>query len=547
MRNSLGRRLAAIAGAGTVALAGLAAVGAANATTATDIPTTQGTLVITKYEGSGDTGNRTGTQADAPTGKKPLQGAGFTVCPVVKDGAAINLDTADGWATAAEVVTSTGSIDETKFVAKGEKEGTKVFHKGTCKAEQKTDQTGVTTFSNLEHTLYYVYESTKPDQVTDPAAPFFVTIPFANTGADKATNPWLTTVYVYPKNVVINTEDNHKSAGDINKVYVNGENSTGDQLNPTLELPWTITTKLPATLTKLTALGFEDTFTNGATYKADSLEVKIGTADYTSSFTATPSDSNKKLTVTLTDAPKEKLTPKDGAEVNVSTLAGQTVTFKFTVVLDKDQMAATLTNTANVTINDSTVSVSSKDNDNNGKDKQPNFAKFKVTKRDSSSVEGTPVTLQGAKFQLYEATAGNAGAFTLGNAVSANDSAASAKSANGVYYTTDRNGEALATLYVGAGATKTKSYCLVEVEAPKGYKVPDGDDKNTCFTLASDTNFATPLAVNITNTKVGNGWNAGLPLTGAQGLLVLSLGGAALIGLGVFAVVVIRRRQQEEE
>lgn len=68
--------------------------------------------------------------------------------------------------------------------------------------EQKTDETGVTTFNNLELGLYLVVETTKPAAVTEAVKPFLVSVPMTKVGENGKADPtqWLYDIHVYPKN-----------------------------------------------------------------------------------------------------------------------------------------------------------------------------------------------------------------------------------------------------------------------------------------------------------------------------------------------------------
>ena len=86
--------------------------------------------------------------------------------------------------------------DKTKVTTKDGKEYKR------SRDEQKTDETGVTTFNNLELGLYLVVETTKPAAVTEAVKPFLVSVPMTKVGESGKDDPtqWLYDIHVYPKN-----------------------------------------------------------------------------------------------------------------------------------------------------------------------------------------------------------------------------------------------------------------------------------------------------------------------------------------------------------
>ena len=63
-------------------------------------------------------------------------------------------------------------------------------------SEVKTNANGIAKFENLALGFYVVIETSTPDKVTTPAAPFLVSIPMTTVDGDD----WLYDVHVYPKN-----------------------------------------------------------------------------------------------------------------------------------------------------------------------------------------------------------------------------------------------------------------------------------------------------------------------------------------------------------
>ena len=118
-----------------------------------------------------------------PSDAKPLEGAGFTIYKV-----ADVKELTSYYSTNPTTLPSVNDYVETGKI-KQKYENTKVKEKIT-----KAD--GTATFTNLELGFYVVIETTTPDKVTTPAAPFLVSIPMTTAKGDN----WLYDVHVYPKN-----------------------------------------------------------------------------------------------------------------------------------------------------------------------------------------------------------------------------------------------------------------------------------------------------------------------------------------------------------
>lgn len=174
--------------AGAMMLGSMSATAfAAQTTTSATIDTTKtGSLTIHKYEynGTDNTHKGTGSESDTvPDGAKPLEGAGFTLYKV----ADVN-DLTNYYSTNP---TDLPKVDS--YLSNGEIDREKV--KATV-SEVKTGADGIAEFTDLELGFYVVIETTTPDKVTTPAAPFLVSIPMTTVNGDN----WLYDVHVYPKN-----------------------------------------------------------------------------------------------------------------------------------------------------------------------------------------------------------------------------------------------------------------------------------------------------------------------------------------------------------
>ncbi len=101
-------------------------------------------------------------------------------------------------------------------------------------------------------------------------------------------------------------------------------------------------------------------------------------------------------------------------------------------------------------------------------------------------------------------------------------------------------------------AATTKLYCVVETEAPKGYLL---DSRPHCIPLAANTVSDAVINIPEGNTlpvenKKATGMDqilAALPMTGARGLVILTLCGIVGIAGTLFYIVLKRRKEQEQE
>ncbi len=119
-----------------------------------------------------------------------------------------------------------------------------------------------------------------------------------------------------------------------------------------------------------------------------------------------------------------------------------------------------------------------------------------------------------------------------------------------------KHGTASVSLFVkDKSSSETKLYCVVETEAPKGYLL---DSRPHCIWLAANTtstaNNVTTISIPSGNTlpvenKKATGMDqilAALPMTGARGLVILTLCG--IVGLaGTFFYIVLKRRKEQEQ
>ena len=181
-------------------------------------PNQKGSITIYKYLHDKDivSENGTGEKQNIPAGTEPAEDVGFTIYRV--KGAAKLQEYYDG-KTSEETAQVSNYIDENGKVKA--QYNNLIEGVADIGVEKKTNADGMVQFTDLPVGLYLVMETSKPATVTEPVAPFLVSIPMTRVTNDaNAQKQWLYDVVVYPKN------STHKGAITLKKVGVEGETVT---------------------------------------------------------------------------------------------------------------------------------------------------------------------------------------------------------------------------------------------------------------------------------------------------------------------------------
>lgn len=480
------RRLAA--GVGALALVSMTAVAFASTASAAEPPGDGpdfGSLIIHKRVGAqGDAGN--GTVKDPAPGI-PLGGITFNVQRVGISNAAftcvpIDLGTSAGW----EAVGGTPpqGADPGAPVATPTAAG-QLCNAGPATTTAATDNTsGITTASGLPLGLYYVTENASAP-VTALAVPFYVTIPFSSKTGDVST--WLYDLNVYPKNEIAGEPS--KTLDEVDGVVV-GEGEDGAVASWTLTSPVLGSTGLSANSTEV-----EVTDRLGAclAYVAGSgqLTVKVpGSADASSAIIPTFAEGTNNATFSHTF-------PTAGYPAGTTFV----ITYDTTVTCVDDNDGSTW-------------------NDSDWGQDVSWWGELEVTKQDATNED----LLNGAEFAVY------AGACPATEA-ELTSPVATGTTVNGIWTSPG--------LYVGKGdpAPVSAEYCLVETEAPLGYVQPLWPSKAQTLSIVpgkvAETEVEGGIKVTGNYTVVDNTPIPGpvLPLTGAEGTMLFTLAGLALVAV----------------
>ncbi|OCA94570.1 hypothetical protein ACU20_06345 [Actinobaculum suis] len=446
-----------------------------------DMPTDNGSITVHKLENNpvatepGD-----GTEIKQGLTNKPLEGVTFRVTKVQ----GLDLTDNESWEkvkglTFDEDRNEVRSGSETFSLVSGSPKSPSVSK------EMKTDNQGVAKFEDLEIGVYLVQEIEPGNNpITKKADPFFVTIPLPSTGGK-----WLTDVHVYPKNDVKGPGTKEVTSDkDLRKI--------GDKI------PWTITTK--ATQAKPTKYGVVDQLPDYLDYVEGSATVTIDgvqltpTTDFTITQGNTPA---KHVKIALTDTGLQKVT------------AGAAVVFNLSTELKSLPNGGIVDNTAwpiegqldpfgdwekNPKVPPTTPPTTPPITPT----EKPKYGQYQFKKVDA---QNPGQALSGAKFGIY---ADEKGTDLLAEATS---------DANGVVN--------FPGIYLGKGDKVTERVVyLKEIEAPAGYVLSD-----TVRTIHLKPGaYQLQDTDNVTNTQQ-KGPN--LPLTGAQGKLLLSVSAIAVLAL----------------
>ena len=480
------------------------------------------TLTIHKCEQTDANGVKEGTgNPDPQVECKPVAGVEFTITKLNVD-----LTTPEGWKQLAD--------------AKGD-----VVKAGALKSN--TTQTittggdGLASFTDAQTEVgaYLVSETRTPDKVI-PAEDFVVTLPMTNPDN---TTKWNYDVHVYPKNTI---------SGVDKKVTDKPAPGSGH------DITYTITTSIP----KVDYPGgarikrYEVVDQLDKRIKKDALApvVKIvgqkevtlaNTTDY-NLITAEGTDHNW-ATIQLTEEGRRKAS-QERYNGNGETKLQVTLTAKFdaTVNLEGD-----LSNTAGLIPNDSpnfTWDPSHPGTKVPGIPTTPvlsKYGKVVLTKTGTDDL-ADKTKYNGAQFQVYECTKTGSGA-TLKDSNPATQTVDPLTIGGENTFTTAGQGTvAISSLrandYVDGvkkdALTDDDYYCLVETKAPEGYTLQA--DPIPFRVLAADAEGKVPTAVTVTDVPKNAGFR--LPLTGANGVIFLTIAGALLVAGGAAIAYANKRR-----
>lgn len=443
--------------------------------------------------------------------------------------------------------------------------------------------------------------------VKNPVAPFFVTTPLPNPKTTDVTKSWIYNVNVYPKNDVSKNRPK-KEVEELNrKDFVPG----GGEGHTTITWKISVPISAPKDGKKYEKIGFVDKLTKGLVYekiKSATIVTLDEDGQKVANTTDTPlAESDYSVDTNTTDVVKFTLTSEDNKGLSKALTAynavkketNKTATLIVELVT-KFKAGTTVQDFANVanTFVDDNKTGNGDDTDHPcapgdttppcGDDHNPQdtayFGTLTVNKFVEQADQGkTHLPLNGAKFKVFEITGtktGSSTAYAAGDIKSVDisgegtnktytfkgekpqtgDAPTIASSAVSTGLETKDKTEGQKTLhgtdsidlfvYKKSEEAKgtTKVYCAVETDAPTGYLL---DTTPHCLALKANSaaESATNNKLDVPNKKA-TGLDkilGALPMTGARGLVILTVCGIVGIAGTLFYIVMKRRKEQEQE
>lgn len=520
---------------------------------------------------------------------KPLKGVEFTLYKVTlaagntDDDKKIDLSKPEGWERIKDLkdLNVGGSA---KFFTAADSTHPAKFVKTKVGEAKETDVNGVVEFKNLDESLYYVEETStanaqmdyateegkhdwKPVTVTVKTDPFFVTTPLSHK--TNGSWEWLYNVHVFPKND-INKETPSKTAADPDRYYVDANGQT--------VIPWNISIPLsaPSEGKKYQKIGFVDSLPTGLKYSGVS-DVMLVTVQKKAPKNQTPTSKDIPLSNTQNGAKKEYDATEANGKVTFSLTAdglakiddidNYTYTLKVTLKTSVTKGTKNFTNFITGWIDNSKIGDGDEntpcvptEDDPNKCDNNPHgsshFATLKITKvAIDADKKNTNKTLKGAKFAIYSVKDQSTDLTAIKDSTALNDktTAVMDKPGSGAKQLTIETGDdgtASVDLFIGNdNKTTSRKYCLVETDAPAGFKK---DPTPHCYAVNEETKDNVTNGVATGNSQtIGNDQAtaldniiAALPMTGARGLLILTVCGIVGLG-GTFFYIVLKRRKEQ--
>ena len=524
--STLGRRAAAAAGVLTLAFLGLAPSAVATETpNYGNIKTeVKGSLAIHKHltGGGKDIGTPTGTEQNADDKGPAVEGVVFTAYPITD----INLKDPAGWDTISDLA-RTGVPDSACTNPAAPTLGTHTFGKGM--ASPATNSEGLATITEMPVQAYLVCETTTPGDIVQKAKPFVVTIPHPNTAAG-ADGQWIYDVNVYPKNEAI----------DVDKT-IQAQKLNGYGVGSLIKFPVSSTAPTLDAKSFYKYFQFKDTLDERLSeVTATEVSLEGTTLQPTDYQVAT---NGQTVTVTFTAEGLKKIKAAPGKKVSavfqgkVTKAGNGTITNRAQVISDTVYAEQPPTPVTPPT---------DPENPPTSEDVTSRWGDLSIKKVDTHQQGQTKAGLQGAQFQLYKAKDAYANTCSKvkdGDPIAINGQTTLTTDAQGAI---DIKGLFISDSIDGADRDNQKDaqercYVLVETKAPAGYVLPAGDAAVTAVKVK--VGEETTDNVTIENTKQSV---PGLPLTGANGMLILTASGASLLMIAVGSVLVARYRERKQ-
>ncbi|WP_421789615.1 prealbumin-like fold domain-containing protein [Gardnerella sp. DNF01192] len=559
--------------AGSIAWAGDSASTPAQGEDTANIKSDQATsITIYKYEGPESTDVRNnGKEQKIPDKQKPISGVKFKLTPILdSNGNKIDLSQTSGWKAIEKLETENKTAAQALTDAK-----LKVSETTADIKEQATGDDGSTKFDlGKTYGLYLVEEDLaaskpmkdgQPIKVTKQVNPFLVTVPLPDT----QTHTWIYNLKIYPKNDVSTNKVEKKAQAAPSKPFIDGTKTT---------MGWDIS--IPLTAIKdggkaYTNVSFTDPINTDFLNYSKVENVKVVSKDGKTSETLVTSDYEVEGYSSIGKSPKKvddlttadnlktvkwirvKLTKAGLAKASEKVGGKLTATVVTTVINPGNIKNFINTDVDGVATGEGDKTpgcVPTKDKPCNEDPDHPhegedttNFATLTIDKIGLSDNDkkdnGKP--LKGAIFNVYKAADGKSVDELKGKTVdTAGDGLVKTDGQVRTMAATDDKGKASDSFFVGNGSTVSHVYCAVETKAPDGFKL---DNTLHCVNLTAGTDANNTLKIDNARATELDKILANLPMTGARGLVILTVCGIVGIAGTFFYIVMKRRKEQEQE
>ena len=404
-------------------------------------------------------------------------------------------------------------------------------------AEGTTDGTGVTTLANLPVAAYLVCETAAPADIVEKAKPFVVTVPFPNTTND-GDGKWLYDVHAYPKNQKI----------EIDKTIAD-QSVNGFGLGSVVEFPVSTTTPNLDAESQFTYFYLRDKLDSRLT-EGKVTKITLGDDTLVENTDYEQTNTDNLVVVSFKRAGLAKLKANPGKKL-VAVFAGKVSAIGDGTIKNKADLVQDTTYGAIPPNEPPSVPPFEPDNPPTSPEVSTDWGNVQLFKYDGDTENATRVGVRGAKFNVFNAAdpyaADCSTATKTGDPipVSINGGAPQTdfvSDVNGIVkidglYIGDSVGSA------GAGSKDAAKRCYVveEIEAPAGFVLPQ--TATTPIEVVKGAQALASYNAQIPNTKQSV---PQLPLTGANGQLLMTIGGVSLALIAVGSTLVIRSRKRGE-
>ena len=533
----LGRRMVAAAGALSLGVAGVVATSVAAVAT-TDDPSygtinqdKTGSIIVHKHL-KNDTGTVGKVDGTADAGGDTVDGVTFKAYKV----SGLNLSKPADWDKLATLV---GNIPSNACAdpAHPTLGDTAPAVDTDAAAEGTTAGGGLATLANLPVAAYLVCETAAPANIVEKAKPFVVTIPFPNTtnGGD---GKWLYDVHAYPKNQKI----------EIDKTIAD-QSVNGFGLGSVVEFPVSTTTPNLDAESQFTYFYLRDKLDSRLT-EGKVTKITLGDDTLVENTDYEQTNTDNLVVVSFKRAGLAKLKANPGKKL-VAVFAGKVSAIGDGTIKNKADLVQDTTYGAIPPNEPPSVPPFEPDNPPTSPEVSTDWGNVQLFKYDGDTENATRVGVRGAKFNVFNAAdpyaADCSTATKTGDPipVSINGGAPQTdfvSDVNGIVkidglYIGDSVGSA------GAGSKDAAKRCYVveEIEAPAGFVLPQ--TATTPIEVVKGAQALASYNAQIPNTKQSV---PQLPLTGANGQLLMTIGGVSLALIAVGSTLVIRSRKRSE-